>query len=148
MKAIGIGATASIERLKKTLASKGAIEIRVRTEQERWMDVVTFVKARFPEAGHIDRQSFPFDLDEYENLIKWANDCQNCTNPRKCPHYGYLGKIRFKTSWQGRYYPDGVFVVEYYGGKCETFLNALKKGKKEETKAPDKAEELSLGFRC
>ena len=145
--AVSVGSSAGLEHFKQQLANRG-INLVERTKKERWLDVVQFVKSRFPKAEPITRRSFPFDLEEYETLISWSQHCRNCTRPERCRHYGYQAQIRFRKNWSGRYYPDGVFIPEYYGGKCEAYINALRRQRQADEEYLSDKPNSSSAFHC
>ncbi|EFC90392.1 hypothetical protein Dpep_0360 [Dethiosulfovibrio peptidovorans DSM 11002] len=130
--------------LRKMLARRG-IAVRERSEEERWNRVMAYVRKRLNYIGPITRELFPEELCDYETLVDWGEHCDSCSNPAKCPHYGYRGEIRMRKYWKGKHYASGVFVPEYYGGKCGAYLDAKKEKERDKKDAPSGSP--SGGFR-
>ena len=133
------------------LSDSPSMNLFVETEEERWNRLFNYVREHFSKVKKVERSSFPanFELGEYEELMEWRHHCDNCKRPEKCPHYGYRGRIQIRRTWQGRDCPDGIFIPEYYGGKCALFLKALReiREKKEKTNtSPER--ESTMSFRC
>ncbi len=127
----------------KAMLTRNGIHVQERSEFERWGRVEAFIRDRFRFTEPLGRELFPRELSDYEVLIDWAGHCRNCSNPALCPHYGYQGEIQLRNYWMGRYFPSGVFLPEYYGGKCGAYLDA----KKEKDKPTVATSPTGSGFR-